>query len=484
MKSLGQQVIAGVFASVFLIGMFGAMTSVFSSPESDLRASAEEYTSATRGDITVGVNISFEPYRDIVNNAGYHGPLAGLVKAPNGDYLMFVRNGTSHAGPGDYGILEVYRSTDDGVSFSFNLTLLAVDDRDVRNIAAGVGATGRIFVFAWVFDCDNVSSAILPELGDLDYKYSDNSGSTWSVVHTMTIAVMDDWTDDSSPYGKLEILDNGRIGFPYYGFDSRWNVNNTRARFCYSDDNGANWTSTNISAVGSFATNDAATETDIAYLGGGQLVAISRIEAVSPYHHMYTSVDNGVTWIPRGERVFASNSMRGPTLATIKDNAGGIWVVAFAVYNNYFYNLAYGPDLMADGSAAWAGVQQWAPGSVATGYGLIGAGVFDEDTGHGLLIATEYSLGSTAKISAQNVNVTITMSYEQRIDARYGPQVSPIIKLTFVFLGLLLVLPLLSFAMGAMEGEETNIAGLIGSVVLIVVGAIMLVVAYKMMAGG
>ena len=408
---------------VVITFLFSSFIPIFGSVSAD-------YTTGERGNMTVALNISFSSYSTILTNGKYNGPTNTMVKAPNGDYLAFIREADTHMGIGDYGLLKMHRSTDGGATFSFDQTLMGVSNQDVRNPLSGVSATGRIFLFAWVYDCDHPANATDPSHGPFDYMYSDDSGSTWSSPAAFTTGTVDGFngTNISSGYGKLEIFQNNRIGFSYFALTDNSTVF-SQTRFAYSDNNGANWSCVNITAVMPYPTQ-IYTETDLAYIGNGQIIAVTRIDTAA-YVHMFTSVDNGLTWSDRGQMApMFSGICRGPTLTTIEDNAGGIWVLGLFVYNNYFYSIAYGPDLMADGANAWPTPEQYAPGGTETGWNVAGTCIMDQETGVGKFLSSQYvPAAGTAYVSMQNISITITLSRAQLNEILYGPQTGGLVNL-------------------------------------------------------
>jgi len=373
-----------------------------------------DYTSGTRNGMEVALNISFSSQSIIISNAKYNGPVSSMVKANNGDYLAFIREGTSHMGIGDYGVLKLYRSTNNGVTFTYNSTLLSVSNKDVRNPSSGITPTGRIFVFAWVYDCDNPANATSPSSGPLEYLYSDNNGVTWSGVQILTTGIVDGFngTNISNSYGKLIILGNNRIGMSYFAFNDS-SINQYQVRFLYSDNDGLIWSCVNITDVFTYPPR-LLSETDIVYIGNNQIVAITRVDT-SAYVWMYTSIDNGLTWNDRGQMPpMFSGICRGPSLSIVKDNGGGIWVLALYVYNNYFYDIAYGQDLIDNGIDAWDSPEQYAPGAIVTGYGVAGTCIMNQETGVAKFLTNEYVSGvGTAYVSIQTITVTITLSFDQ-----------------------------------------------------------------------
>lgn len=298
------------------------------------------------------VNVSISSFKEVINSwPSYDGHYVASVmtKAPNGDYLAFARNGSTHVAPGDYAPMLLYRSTDQGSSWHLNCTLMAISHRDVRNYAAGTSPTGRVFVFFWVYDTDNDTD---PK-GPLEYTYSDNSGVTWTAPVNMTIPAIDGKPGAmiSSPYGMMITLGSNRIAFSYYPFNGKAGQIQSESRLAYSDDNGATWNHSRISNHG--LDPYLVDETAIVYVGGNQVIALCRNDSMS-VENMFSSLDNGVTWTDRG--MIYLTTIISPMLITKSDTArpSGLWVIGvFEMGTHYGYSYAYAPDLINYGANAW-----------------------------------------------------------------------------------------------------------------------------------
>ena len=277
--------------------------------------------------------------------SSYLGPANRMLKIQNGDYLSFIREGTSHVGAGDYAVMSLYRSTNEGTSWTFEKELQNQTGKDVRNYACGMTHTGRIFIFYVVLNPDTMTWNPIVE-----YMYSDNNGSTWSSNITMNIPVIDGVTiTEGSPYGNMVIMNNNRIGFSYYG----WGNYECQSRFAYSDDNGITWYHTLIGTT--HPTSYLQSETDIIYLGNNNLIALSRVNTVGyDGEAMFTSINNGITWTERGLLPEQLNYAFPPTLTMIEDNLNNPMVLAISSYGYIYYSIAYPDDLMNFGIDAWS----------------------------------------------------------------------------------------------------------------------------------
>lgn len=344
----------------------------------------------------------------IIDNTWYNGPMDSMVKASNGDYLGFIREGTSHAAPGDYGAMKLYRSTNDAFDWSYNATLMNVSTRDVRNYASGITDTGRVFVFFSIYDTDNGTWP-----NPLEYKYSDDDGATWSANATMIMPTLAGFVPTNTSlygagtFGGLRTIGGGKIGLCYFAGN---NTNYTQTRFAYSADDGVSW---NHSVMGSITGPYPATrsETDFAYLGDNKLVALSR-EDNAPGPDMFTSVDNGVTWTFWGPLPFLLAGSTSASMSIVIDDLGERWVLAiFYQGSSFHYSIAYGPDLPSAGLSAWS-----TPLDTSDIWGAFPVTIFDPIAGSGFIMS-EYETGaSDLNVLMFNLTAEITRStYTARI---------------------------------------------------------------------
>jgi hypothetical protein len=359
---------------------------------------------------SVLVNISFSTYdrfftiaNRIIDNGWYNGPVNSMVQAANGDYLAFVREGTSHVG--DNGSLKLYRSVNNAIDFSMVATLRNISDRDIRNPASGITDTGRIFVFYAIYDPLNTTWP-----NPVEYQYSDNNGNTWSGPITMSLPTVNGFTPSltdpygGGSYGILRTIADGRIGISAFFGNGAY----VQVRFIYSDDDGATW---HHVAMG-YPTGPSPnfwSETELLYLGNSRLVALARMDAESG-PQMFTSSDNGLTWVARGALPFSLPGSTMSSLAMISDTVGEPWVLAILYQaSSWWYSTAYGDDLMNLGTTAWSdltSITGYDPGDVWGGFPVT---LFHADTGNGFVMTT-FETGGHANVLMFNLTASVTLT--------------------------------------------------------------------------
>jgi len=307
----------------------------------------------------------------IFPNTGYHVANA-MTKAPNGDYLAFVRFGTSHVSPGDYAVMKLYRSTDQGVNWFFDSTLIDIPNRDVRNYAAGTTSTGRVFVFTAVLDIDTWTWGA----DCMKYLYSDDSGHTWSSLATFTQPTIGGMTfNGSSPYGNAQTIGNNRFGVAYYG----GNVTHGQCRFAYSDDNGMTWTHVALGSITTMPT--LVSETAFTYLGNSRVLAMARVDGEYGYE-MFTSINNGATWTDRG-RALTGNFETPPMLLSQINANGEVWALLLSFTNYLTYSPSSANDIIANGTTSWASDVLVAGGDI---YGRYATSIFESFKGEWVIM--------------------------------------------------------------------------------------------------
>ena len=388
----------------------------------------------------------------IIDNGWYNGPANVMIQAPNGDYLGFIREGSSHVG--DNGSLKLYRSTDDAITWSVTATLRNLTDRDTRNYACGVTDHGRIFVFYSTYDSTNDSWP-----SPIEYRYSDNNGTTWSANISLTIPTLSGLIPvGASAWGMLRILGDGRVGVTYYA----WNATNaTQNRFAYSDDNGATWSHV---VIGATIANYGRTETDFIYLGNDRIVALARMEAL-PGPQMFRSTDNGLTWVADGALPQGLTAGTGAYMGLITDKLGASWVLAFFYQEvTTHWMVANGDDLMNLGVSAWPDLVDATVISGGFPFSLIQTG--DVNTG---IVMTEIEASSSEEfVLIWNLTAELTK-------ARYPTSISPMITLVFTMFAIGIVVGVVaegtnSLRKQKMRTTEQMVKSLLSMVVYIIIG--------------
>lgn len=363
----------------------GLLRSIVGMDNHDIRGSHEELTDAT-------------PSNPIISNGRYNGPGNSMCRAPNGDLLYFCREGTTHVSAGDYAVMKLYRSRDQGLTWGTPTTIMSVASRDVRGYGAGTTPTGRIIVFFTVYNCDTATWQ------ENRYFYSDDNGYSWSSQYTMAKVALNGHTPnhDCATYDTIKAIADGKIGFTYDGADGTY----AQVRFAWSDDDGLTW---NHVLIGENAeVGDWWSEPSFAYLGGGQLVCMCRMEGAAGIH-MFTSSDNGLTWSNIGDTtlggVITGVACMPRLFTTIEPRTKSRWV-AMLVSRNITGGgqmwMARGKGLMTLGLAAWelASKQLLQPGhGVGNEYATA---VFDGNKG--VVLTDEQITSSDERISAYIVH--------------------------------------------------------------------------------
>ena len=344
-------------------------------------------------------NIALPSYYNITGLSNFSGPANVMTEAPNGDYLGFIREGDTHVAIGDYGVMNLYRSTDDGAAFIFEAEIQNIAERDVRNFAAGVSDTGRIFAFFSVLDVDNGTWDDVAQ-----YIYSDDNGTTWNAGTVIVPPAIDGITlVGGSPYGSVRACGDGRVGVSYYGDDGV----EAQVRYLYSDDDGATWNHVAISqggVVGGYHI----TETDILYLEDDNIVAMSRINGrvETPIH---ISTDNGLTWTNQGNITKPMHAWP-PTLATVADSYGRPFVLTIWSYYSLWFSFAKVSDILERGPDAWSTIVRSDPGYTVGMYATL---ILDSETGDGVMMVNNQVTLGNETISGEStlriVNITTSI---------------------------------------------------------------------------
>lgn len=280
-------------------------------------------------------------------------------------YLLFNRKAISHAGPGDYGVMDFYRSINNGFDYIFMEELVNVTHRDIRNYAVGEHE-GWIIITYSIYDCDNDS--FYPELY---YKISGDRGAHWSVQFKMdtrpTFQGFIPYNQNTLNHIRINGLNEmGMMTFCY-------NVTNyTQLRYTHSEPldaitdysiTGFNWTDEFIypasgpwSLIPPFAPTR--TEGDLVYVGNNKIVALTRQDSHdSP--ELFTSIDNGRNWHYWGGSNWGLAGSTMPSIDIVIDNMGKQWIFA-VLYQGSTFSTSYGnvDDMFDDGVNAWIFAKQ------------------------------------------------------------------------------------------------------------------------------
>jgi len=267
-----------------------------------------------------------------INTATYDA--FGITARFNSGKLVIVyREGASHDGAGDYGIIRIRTSTDEGKNWSAATTIDSEANVDLRNVSGTVTPTGRLIIKYTRYDPDT------PESFNSKYYYSDDEGINWTSYfkpHTGNIGSIITIGDDKllSSY-STEATDTDR-----------------KIMVMISSDNGLTW-GTPIEVV-----NVAGLQLDepsFVYVGGSEIIGLIRITNGTAFRQV-KSIDNGVTWTDQGNTTFDSSTGTPPWLSTFISLSGQRMVNAY--YLNRTTNVlrvisGLAKDLIASGVSAW-----------------------------------------------------------------------------------------------------------------------------------
>jgi hypothetical protein len=177
--------------------------------------------------------IGFTKPRPVVTKPGVHYGFPRLVRAANGDFLLFYRIGTTHAY--DYSQVAIRRSKDQGKTWLDEKVLFQDPDpaRSAHNPVAIVTGTGRVILWVSRFRFTPLPHKREPGA----WAWSDDHGETWTEFRTFD----SDTTTRSSYYmtDVIRLSDGGLLGsnatFPPNG------IGKCYALQWFSGDNGKTW---------------------------------------------------------------------------------------------------------------------------------------------------------------------------------------------------------------------------------------------------
>ena len=295
---------------------------------------------------------SFNSYSPVVNNEYLvYADTVGAIKTtsydafgiifqfPSGKMGIMYRVGASHVSAGDYGVIVIRTSTDLGHTWSNTTTVYSLAGVDCRNSGGGVTPDGRLVFFFSKYNPDTDTW-----LG-VYYTYSEDEGVTWTTPTQITTTPA---TTDINPYGGMILIDNGKLMQSWYGNDGT----NYFTKVIFSTDNGKTWGSTATVAT---STTSHYSEITTAYLGGGWIIGLQRVDNGN-YYNQVKSSDNGATWLNQGLVTFDSLANSPAWLSVIEGIDGRRQVLAY--YGNRGTGKirviqGLGKDLIGDGVSAW-----------------------------------------------------------------------------------------------------------------------------------
>lgn len=259
-----------------------------------------------------------------------------------GKIILTHKQGVAHQGAGESG---VRISTDGGETFGAFTSLINEPGKYNGLSGGGVTPTGRIILFYFV-----ATTAVGTD--EIGYIYSDDDALTWSEK----IPLSSGGDAQGAFTGKMLTIGGGKLmqcrwGAPEGSDYTTWN---TKIYAIFSEDNGDTWGDEVIVASGSYATNNAYTESSFVYLEGGNIVGLIRKER-QDYYQQFKSEDNGATWTDQGQAMFESfyTYPAKPELNTYTDIDGKRTVILY--YSNridLWVRSIIGRDLLA-GTSGW-----------------------------------------------------------------------------------------------------------------------------------
>ena len=259
---------------------------------------------------------------------------------PTGKLVIVYRQGSSHVGAGDYGIIRMRTSTNNGKTWSSATTITSESNVDLRNVGGGVTPNGRLVVLYGRYNPD--SSTWL----SIVYIYSDDEGVTWSSPTTLSTGSNTAY----SPHGGLIPIADGKVLANWYGDDGTAYT----SYVIISSDNGKTWGSP-ISVITASGGNRYS-ESSFIHVGGGEILGLIRINNGTVFRQV-KSTDNGTSWTDQGNITFDSwTTPSPPWLSTFQSLSGRRMVAAYYVNRTALklrVILGTAKDLIASGVSAW-----------------------------------------------------------------------------------------------------------------------------------
>lgn len=222
-----------------------------------------------------------------------------LVRAPNGDLLLFCEGRVSGSDFGNIDVL-LFRSTDAGTTWSDG-EVVAENGSDTASDMAAVVREGRVHLFFQRRPGDRTFSDYISE-GAADargyYMYSDNSGQTWSEPREITSQVLPASDEQLPMFGPNNgiVLDSGRLVVPMYYANQTANA--WTPAVIYSDDGGETWRRSMDAFPGT-----GVNETAVVQVANGDVYAIARDNSGDNNNQkrFFRSTDRGKTWTETGD---------------------------------------------------------------------------------------------------------------------------------------------------------------------------------------
>ncbi len=271
-------------------------------------------------------------------NSGTYQAFGITAELPDGTIWIFYRDGTSHAGAGDYAVIKGRKSTDRGYTWSGAVTIASEAGVDLRMGGGGVTPSGRLIVFYKRYNPDTATHL------SLGYIYSDDYGVTRSAYTAIPQGV----ETSGLPHGELISIGDGKLMQPWYGS----HAGPTYGIYVItSDDDGLTWGA----PVAVYQGATLYGELSICYLGGETILALARSE-VDTCYIQFLSTDGGATWVNQGLCTFDSSNVASPAcLKSFRDRNGEMAVACFYGNRQYgFLRVILGrPSSLISGVSGW-----------------------------------------------------------------------------------------------------------------------------------
>lgn len=222
-----------------------------------------------------------------------------LVRAPNGDLLLFCEGRVTGSDFGNIDVL-LFRSTDAGATWSEG-KVVAENDTGTASDMAAVVQDGRVHLLFQKRPGDRTFDDY--QNGDATdargyHMYSDDSGRTWSEPREITGQVLPASDEQLPMFGPNNgiVLDSGRLVVPMYYANQTANA--WTPAVIYSDDGGETWRRS-VDGVPGQGVN----ETAVVQVANGDVYAVARDGSRddNSQKRFFRSTDEGETWTETGD---------------------------------------------------------------------------------------------------------------------------------------------------------------------------------------
>jgi sialidase-1 len=222
-----------------------------------------------------------------------------LVRAPNGDLLLFCEGRSAGSDFGNIDVL-LFRSTDVGETWSEG-RVVAENGPNTASDMAAVVKSGRVhLLFQKRPGGRTFSDYLQGDAADARgyHTYSDDSGRTWSQPREITGQVLPASDEQLPMFGPNNgiVLDSERLVVPMYYANQTANA--WTPTVIYSDDGGETWRRS-VDATPGQGVN----ETAVVQAANGDVYAIARDNSAdeNDQKRFFRSTDGGETWTETGD---------------------------------------------------------------------------------------------------------------------------------------------------------------------------------------